>query len=57
MVIRHLKKPVQLINTEDFGVDISVVSNNLKHASEIDYEWDLYLLRQNKIEFIKEGTT
>jgi len=51
----NLEKPIKLINLEEYGIDVKDISDKLKTAYETDYEWDYYLLRQNKIEFLKRN--
>ncbi len=54
-MLYQLAKPIELINLEEYGIDVKEISEKLKPAYETEYEWDHYLLRQNRIEFLKNN--
>ncbi len=55
MILEKLVSPITIINASELGFKISDISAKLKAAYSNEYAWDLYLHRQNKIEFLKEN--
>ncbi len=55
MLISKLEAPIQIINLSEFGIDNDEIINTLRPAYDNEYEWDYYLFRQNRIEFLKEN--
>ena len=54
MLLEKLHTPISFLNAIQFGVHIESVANRLFNAYE-EYEWDAYLLQQNKISLIQSN--
>ncbi len=52
MLINELKRPITIINLEDYGLDSTRFLARTAECCQ-DLEWDDYLLRQQQIEFLQ----
>ncbi|HMQ90017.1 MAG TPA: 2OG-Fe dioxygenase family protein [Flavilitoribacter sp.] len=53
MILTQLEMPINVFNITDWGVDLNRFQDTLRSHYE-QYAWDLYLYRQNQIEYLKK---
>jgi hypothetical protein len=53
MLLEKLDTPITVLNVGQYGVNVDVLQHQLREAYS-EFEWDSYLLQQNKISLIKE---
>ena len=53
MLLERLETPITVLNVGQYGVDVDAFQQQMREAYP-QFEWDSYLLQQNKISLIKE---
>lgn len=53
MLLEKLDTPITVLNVGQYGVNVDAFQNQMREAYP-EFEWDSYLLQQNKISLIKE---
>jgi hypothetical protein len=54
-LLSKLETPIQIINLAEIDIDAQKIADKLRKVHETEYEWDHYLLRQNRMEFLKKN--
>jgi hypothetical protein len=54
MLLEKLDTPITVLSIGQYGVNIDALQHQMREAYS-EFEWDLYLLQQKKIELIKEA--
>lgn len=57
MILEKISLPISIINVCDLGIQVKQLSEKLRGAYSNEYDWDLYLHRQEKIEYLKKNLT
>lgn len=53
MLLERLDTPITVLNVSQYGVNVDALQHQMREAYS-EFEWDSYLLQQNKISLIKE---
>ena len=53
MLLERLDTPITVLNVGQYGVNVDALQHQMREAYS-EFEWDSYLLQQNKISLIKE---
>jgi hypothetical protein len=53
MLLERLDTPITLLNVGQYGVNVDALQHQMREAYS-EFEWDSYLLQQNKISLIKD---
>lgn len=53
MLLTNLETPITLLNLQEIGINLDLYQNKIKKLYD-HYEWDYYLLNQNKIDLLRK---